>query len=144
MKLSVMLKNVIGRYPMSFKKIKIDTLETWMNSARDLEEKLAEYENLPRPALDEGAWTVWARNQMEKYDNRDEWGADFGYSLLIALEDVEVRLAEYENDETARRRADTYKIRTLELIAIDAMEYFEADYSRPAFYYKAVKYMDGN
>ena len=58
--------------------------------------------------------------------------------------ELEEKLAEYENDETVRHRADAYKIRTLELIAIDAMEYFEADYSRPAFYYKAVKYMDGD
>jgi len=66
-------------------------------------------------------WTEYVREQMKHFNDRRKWAAEWGYALLIALqdtekklEDAEEKLAEYENDETARRRADAYKIRQLE------------------------------
>jgi len=39
--------------------------------------------------------------------------AGFLRSLLPQINELEIKLAEYENDETARRRADAHRIRDL-------------------------------
>ena len=66
-------------------------------------------------------WVEYVREQMQHFKDRRKWAAEWGYALLIALEDEEKKvagleeaLAEYENDETPRRREDAYAIRQLQ------------------------------
>lgn len=100
-RLSTEIKNVIGRAPPSYRKVKIYLLRRWKAMAATLEEALAEYENDETPRRREDALKI--RTLQARLDVAAEYAFQSEVvdtlSLTLELEQLPgVSAAEFKSD----------------------------------------------